>query len=421
MKNRSHILYILFVLIIFFSCEEPNDPPIIYNPEIPKVIGKSISSIDIFWNEADIDNFDRYEIYYKKYFEEEYKLYITIPNQKQVFVSVSGLTPDTEYKFYVKVYDKNGKYWITDIKSEKTFSDIPSTIKKFVVSDYGYDYILLQWSTYEDSYAVPFDRYEVFMGTTSNFPCNDSTRVLVNKLIYTDEGRVVGLSDKQGYYFKLRVYNSLGKYRESSAIYARTLNEPPKPVIFYEAENITENSAVLKWQKSNDPEFQKYTLHLGSDPEFTPSSKNLLITFTNVSDTSLTVTGLKRGEGYIYKVVIYDKYLDYAVSNPVGFNAFKDGIPPAVEILDLKVSSDNITVIWEEEELKLFSRYDLYRSTDSLDLVNNKGLAVSITDQIKTSYTFSNLKRGMKYFFKVRRVNIFGKGESSQIKSVVLQ
>ena len=45
------------------------------------------------------------------------------------------------------------------------------------------------------------------------------------------------------------------------------------------------------------------------------------------------MTGLKRGDGLILKIVVYDQYSDFSISNPAGFNAYKEGIPRQTEIV----------------------------------------------------------------------------------------
>ena len=115
------------------------------------------------------------------------------------------------------------------------------------------------------------------MSTPPNFSCNDSTLQLFITDPNVNEGMVGNLNAKFGYYFKLRVYNALGKFRESFEYYLKTKNAPPVPVNFYGAFNITENSVLLKWQKCTDPEFSYYSLHGDSSLTFTPSLRNKLV------------------------------------------------------------------------------------------------------------------------------------------------
>lgn len=423
MKKFNKYFALLIICIIgFSSCEEPNDPALPYQPSESKVIGKTITSIDVFWPEATIDNFDRYDVYYKKYYESDYKLYMSITNQQQLYVSVSGLTPDMEYKIYINTVDKSGKILTSKELVEKTFSDIPSSFDILRVSNYSFSTATLLWSIYKDSYAVPFDRYELYMGSSSDFICNDSTRVLVYRNMDFIEGTVGNLKDKQSYYFKVRVYNTLEKFRESSPAYLKTPNAPPLPVQLFDAENITGTSALLRWKKSNDEEFDKYTIHMGDNEAFAPSSKNLMVTIWNSKDTTLNVTGLKLGAGYVFKVVVYDKYLDYAISNYVGFDSYPDGIPPVIEISNMYAypQKSEIEVHWNRSDIIMYSRYDIYKSTDSMDLVRGGGIDSSVTDQKRTYYYTSNLQRQKTYYFKVAIVNIFGKQAFSSIKGIYL-
>jgi hypothetical protein len=415
---------IIVCLLSFLSCEEPDDPALAYEASVTKSIGKTITSIDVFWEQAALDNFDRYEIYFKKYYETDYKLYLSVTNQNQLYATISNLTPETEYNIYVNTFDKNGKSYSSEVINVKTFSDIPSEISSIDITDYSYNYVILRWTKYQDSYAVPFDRYELYKGTTYDFTCNDSSRILVINSMDIYEATIWSLTDKTGYYFKARVYNTLGKYRESASIYLRTLNAPPAAVELLPAENITVSSATIRWKKSHDTEFQKYTVHVGTDYQFKPTTKNLVTTITNVNDTVIQVSGLKTGNPYFYKVLVYDTYLDYSISNYAGFHAYQDGLPPVCEVMSLdypEVKPDQITVAWEQSGVIFFSRYDIYMSTDSSALVANKGLANTLTGDREVTYcTFKDLKEGKYYYFKVAVVDFFGKQSHSKIKGVYL-
>jgi hypothetical protein len=205
---------------LFLSCEEPDDPIVPYSYSIPRSVGKTINSIDIFWDEAPLNNFQYYEIFYREYYVTEPKNYITIMNKKQIYATISGLIPNIEYKISVVTTDKNGNKYASTELSEKTHSDIPSTPITFYYSQQNDSFLRFVWNQYSNSYAVPFSRYELYMDTVNNFTCSDSNRVVILNTLWASsiDFNVSDLVKEQTYYFKLRTYNTLEKYSESVII-----------------------------------------------------------------------------------------------------------------------------------------------------------------------------------------------------------
>ena len=259
------------------------------------------------------------------------------------------------------------------------------------------------------------------MGLDSNFICNDSTRCLtINDIDYI-EPTIAGLTEKQYYFFKVRVYNKLGKFTESAVIYQKTPNLPPESVFLFEAENVTETTAKLRWRKSNDSEFEKYTINRGNNIKFEANSDNVYATVANRNDTTLLLTGLTPNEGYIFRVCVYDKYLSYTASNVVGFSATKGGLLPAPEILSIVADSQTykVTISWVESTSSLFTYYFVYSSPDSSKVAAGQSTVYWQSNASTTSYTTS-IVRGITYYLRVSSLDIFGKYSYSKIRSVRL-
>ena len=219
MKKSLIFIFIGFAFL-FLSCEEPDDPIVPYSYSTPKSMGRTINSIDIFWDEAPLNNFQSYEIFYREFYVIEPKNYITIMNKKQIYATISGLTPNIEYKISVVTTDKNGNKYASTELSEKTHSDIPNPVYRFYIDSQTGSLIRFAWNQYTDSYAVPFSRYELYMDTINNFTCSDSNRVAILNTYWASsvDFNVSNLVVGQTYYFKLRTYNTLGKYGESGTI-----------------------------------------------------------------------------------------------------------------------------------------------------------------------------------------------------------
>jgi hypothetical protein len=226
--KKSFIFIFIGFTVLFLSCEEPDDPVLPYNDAMPKLIGKSVNSVDILWDETALADFQSYDIFYREnYPEEPNHHYISIPHKWQVFTSIVGLISNIEYKIYVVTNDKSGKKYKSQELSVKTYSDIPSPVTGFSITsfrDLGWNRasVICTWNEYLnlDSYIVPFRQYSIYMGLDSNFICSDNNIVATEYNSGNTEQLIVILnySDKQNYYFKLRIYNTLGKYSESKAI-----------------------------------------------------------------------------------------------------------------------------------------------------------------------------------------------------------
>ena len=225
-KKKKLFLKVPFILIItafaflFLSCEEPDDPIVPYSYSMPSSLGKTINSIDIFWDEAPLTNFQSYDVFYREFYVAEPKHYVTIVNKKELYTTIVGLISDTEYRISIVTTDKNGNKYTSNELTEKTYSDIPSPIYLFRIDFESASSIRFIWTPYVDSYAVPFSRYEIYMDRVDNFVCSDSNRVVTvyNSLSSQANFNISNLMFEQDYYFKLRTYNTLGKYREFGTI-----------------------------------------------------------------------------------------------------------------------------------------------------------------------------------------------------------
>jgi hypothetical protein len=218
--KRSFIFIFIAFAFWFLSCEEPDDPVVPYDYSMPRSVGKTINSIDIFWDEAPLSNFQYYDIFYREFYVSEPKHHITIKDRKQLYTTITGLIPNIEYKIIVVTTDKSGNKYTSKELSERTYSDIPSPISLFRIDSENNSLIRFVWTMYMDLYIVPFSRYEIYMDTVNNFICSDSNRVATVYNYFTAQINfdISDLVPEQNYYFKLRTYNTLEKYRESGTV-----------------------------------------------------------------------------------------------------------------------------------------------------------------------------------------------------------
>ena len=189
----------------------------------------------------------------------------------------------------------------------------------------------------------------------------------------------------------------------------------------FEPENVTETSAKIRWRKSIDPEFEKYTLNLGNNILFDANSDNIFRTILNVNDTVIQLNGLTPNKDYIFRVSVYDKYLAFSASNIIGFTANPGGLLPTPEIVNLFPEPEQlkVTINWIGNESSLFAYYFIYVSTDSLRVASGKSPIAWEEKATKTSYA-ATISRGVTYFFRVSALNVFGKQSYSKIRSYYL-
>jgi hypothetical protein len=218
--KRSFLFIFIGFVFCFISCDEPDDPVMPYDDSMPILMGKTINSIDIFWTEASLSNFQYYEVFYREYYTAEPKKYITLNGKKQIYATITGLMPNIEYKIFVVTADKSGNRYASKELSVKTYTDMPSSILGFRVETENNSFIRFVWTPYSDSYAVPFSRYEMYMDTVNNFICGDSNRIITKDNYFAAQAdfNISDLEWGKNYYFKLRTYNTLEKYSESGTI-----------------------------------------------------------------------------------------------------------------------------------------------------------------------------------------------------------
>jgi len=260
---KEFFIYSLFIIIVFcfISCEDPYEPVTSLDYSIPKVTGKSAISIDVSWDETSLAAFKSYDVFYKDRSMAEPKLFITIPQKNKIFTSITGLKPNTEYTIFIVTNDKNGDKHLSYEIFEKTYTDIPSPITVFTMDtiirneDGEAVVIKFSWSPYtdEDSY-VPFDRYEFIYDINPTDRYFIATEFNVEKAQIDFNAAVLSISsitleDLENsqmspelremflaswpyfiqHYFRVRTYNTLGKYNEYKILnFPGSVFLPPK-------------------------------------------------------------------------------------------------------------------------------------------------------------------------------------------------
>jgi fibronectin type 3 domain-containing protein len=125
------------------------------------------------------------------------------------------------------------------------------------------------------------------------------------------------LKENTTYYYKIYVYNSVGKSKPSNEVELRTrANMPPTSATLNRPLALDNTSVELSWLPSQEQDFSMYRIYRS---ERSPVSLDSPPVWMNSNRTinKYKDTGLTPGKTYHYKVVVYDKGGLFAESNEV--------------------------------------------------------------------------------------------------------
>jgi hypothetical protein len=417
--NKNYLLLVAFAIsmVLFIpACDESFDPEDI-TTEIGLMPAVRITyhSVDIFWNEYDGEDFDRYEIYYKTLGEKEYKLYGAIKFSRQTFTTVYGLEPSTDYSVYLKAVNTKGSAYESKPLTFKTSSNVPSPVKIYPINevDVSHSMIRIRWSSYIDEDIVDFDKYEIYCTSFSPafVPSKEYFFASVNKMIDTVID-VTNLLESTTYYFKVRSYNSLGYYAESEAQQMKTKYKPPDTVFIYDPVEVTETSAIIKWRKIKMVNNPTYSIFVGEDDKFYHSVEKYR--FKAGQDTMFRLLNLTKWTEYFVWIKVTDSRNLSSLSNKADFTSTIGGAPVPVTVNVALVGRNNIKLVWTDAISKYvplgppndLSPYSILLST-SPGTDPNKMTGYGQT--VNTYFDIQSLKPNTTYYLRVMFTNSFSR------------
>lgn len=114
---------------------------------------------------------------------------------------------------------------------------------------------------------------------------------------------------------------------------------PPTAIILYPPFNISYTSMDLNWSANTDFDFNRYELYYSTSPGVT-NLDNLLVTYTDSSETFFHVINLTPNTAYYFVVYVYDTDGLFVLSNEVSGTTLAGGgggvtppppLPPAID------------------------------------------------------------------------------------------
>lgn len=300
---------------------------------VPKFTAAAAENyIKLTWTKAENANGYKVYLFNTKTNKFERKTSTTALNTK-----ITGLSPNTEYKFAVQAYYKasSGDVTYSDSQKEVTVATRPASVSGLSYDDSAvyFDKITLSWKAVDDVTG-----YEIYLVNTAD-KTEQTRKVPAGETTYS----VSGLNPGTKYTFKIRAYTVRGaettySYYSSSAISAKTISLPATKQAafdgFIEALNNTKNytgNAVLYKDVAfkdfsgdrNDTIIESMAQAGSNTYIFTdgktasgagvtsfvgPENKSCTLDFTDINSDTMSYKG--NGSGYEVTFTISSEYAD---------------------------------------------------------------------------------------------------------------
>jgi fibronectin type 3 domain-containing protein len=228
--------------------------------------------------------------------------YVSETTTTQLSVTVSGLTPSTAYKFRVKARNHGGV--LTSASGVVDVSAAPLAPVSVGITGTAQTTVQAQWTA-----SAGATNYTLVASTMNN---NPPTLVAGSETVATNNGTVTGLSGNTTFYLFVNACNG-GGCSDYTPLGSRvTLTAP----VTMGVSAIDSTSARITIDGRNNPAGTVYAVEQSSG-----SSGTFARIYAGTTKT-LTVTDLKPGERYVYRVIgINHAGVESAASQPVNFQA----------------------------------------------------------------------------------------------------
>lgn len=197
--------------------------------------------------------------------------------------TVTGLKAGTTYYYQVKAANAAGAGKASSALSAQTVVNVPGQVTGLKASATKDTSVTLTWTKVSGAKS-----YRVFQASSSD---GSYTKI---DTVTTNSCTVTGLKANTSYYYKVKAVNDGGVGKASSALSVKTTVSVPGQVTGLKASANKTTSITLTWTKVSGA--TKYRVFQASTYDGTYTKIDAVTT------NSCTITGLKAGMGYYYKI-----------------------------------------------------------------------------------------------------------------------
>ncbi len=362
---------------------------------ITSIKSKDSKHLVIKWNP--VDDATGYEIGRAVSENGTYTTIKKITSQKTKKYTDSTVKPGKLYYYKIRPILKDGSGDWSEAASGRT-AKVPSDL---YVASQGGSALRVSW-TADDNVAG----YQITRSKSVNGKYKELATIANNTVEYFDDTTIKG---GKKYYYKIQAYNyngtTMGYSGYSSAVMGQTL----MPVTIKKIAPVATKKHTIYWTAADNATGYQIFQSTSIDGTY-----KRIKTVKSRNTTSYTVTGLKTGVKYYYKIRSMKKkngVKEFSDFSPAK-GAWVNKKPVITEVVGY--TGTKIKVCWNP--LENVKSYDIYRSTSKYGKYTKVGSA----DGDETSYTDSKLKMNQKYYYKMQ-ANVKGykaTGKTSLSKAV---
>ena len=320
--------------------------------------------------------------------------------------SVSSLSAGTDYYYRLRAYNTGGTSGNSNVITVTTLPNAPSAPNATAATNITQTDFDANWdaSTGATGYYLDVATDNGFTGFVSGYNNLDVGNVTTYN--------VTGLSAYEGYYYRVRAYNTGGTSGNSNVISATTLPIAPAAPNATTATNITQTDFDANWDASTGA--TAYYLDVATDNGFT----SFVGGFNNLdvgNVTTYNVSGLSAETDYYFRLRAYNTGGTSGNSNVITITTLPN--PPA---------APNATAASNISQTTFDANWGASADADSyyLDVATDNGFTsfVSGYDNLDvgnvTTYSVSGLNPDTDYYYRVRAYNTGGSSANSNVISV---
>lgn len=348
---------------------------------LTKVSSKNYTSAELSWKKVSGSG---YKIY-RKTDNGKYSCVKTVKGSSNISYRDSSLQPGHIYTYKIRTYRTvNGKNYYASYSGEKKISTKIAKAQLNAAAVSGGSSIRISWK--RDSRA---NGYQIYRALKENGSYKKVKTISSNKTVsYKDSGISTGTT----YYYKVRSYVKTSKGNKYSSFSNRMMvkTKLSKPAIT----SISSSASIrLKWKKS-----QNATGYKVYRSESYKGTYKCIKTLSKNTQTSYQDKNVQLGKVYYYKIRSYAKVGKKTTYS--AYSAISCVQPELSETAILSVSgirTNQASLKWEK--ITEADGYKIYRKTGT----GGKYKCVkTISSRNTVSYKNTELKKGTKYYYKIR-------------------